>query len=250
MNTAIDWASQPFLDIYAAAPHVILSRSSLEESDNVINGAAQSRIGEIYSDSERYLKGANYLVGTPEQPLEPQATVFRGYFQNLSNLADHVTFLDGRMATDEVQEGSDGLVVEAVMGEIGRIAFNIEVGDLVVLAPSLTDPTRLSARIVGILEPTDREEGYWQQDANAFIAPQVLQELPEVGVRFDPNQPPLALFITYEALVEGVGKSYPGSLVSASWYISVDKENLKLWSKAEMRTRLDQLEADVADVLK
>ena len=252
MNTAIDRASQPFLDIYAIAPHVPLSRSGLEESDNVINDATRSRIAEIYNDSERYLKAPNYLVGTPKQPLNPQEMVFRGYFQNLSNLADHVTFLNGRMATDEVREGSDGLVVEAVISEIGRTLFSLEVGDIVVLAPNLIVPTRVSALIVGILEPTDREEGYWQQDADLFIAPQPLSpfDLPDLGILFDPGHPPLPLFITYEALIEGVGKSYPGSLVSASWYITVDKENLKLWSTDEMRTRLDQLEADVADVLR
>ncbi len=249
MNTAIDRASQPFLDIYAVAPNVILSRSNLEESDNVISDASRNRIGEIFSAGERYLKAATYLVGTPERPLKPRTTVSRGYFQNLSNLADHVTFLSGRMATDEVEERPDGLVVEAVIGEAGGTAFNLEVGDVVVLTPSFAEPMRVSARIVGILEPTDREEGYWRQDANVFIAPQPLEELPEVGVRVDAQQLPLALFITYEALIEGVGKSYPGSLVSASWYMAVDKEKLKLWSKDEMRARFDLLEVDIADVL-
>ena len=244
-STAIDQASQSFLNIQAQAPHVILSRPSLEAADNAIDDATKSRIGEIYNDRERYLKAATYLVGTPKQPLKSEAMAFRGFFQSLSNLADHVTFVSGRMATHEVQQLSDGLVVDAVIGEIGRTFYNLEVGDIVVLTPSMSEPTRVFARIAGILEPIDREEGYWQGNADDFITP----KLPPPLLGGPDPPPPLALFITYEALIEGVGKSYPGSLVSATWYISVDKENLKLWSKSDTRTRLDQFEADFADVV-
>ena len=43
-------------------------------------------------------------------------------------------------------------------------------------------------------------------------------------------------------MIEGVGEAYPGSLVDSSWFLYVDKENLKEWSPSESRNRLQAME--------
>ncbi|MCH7802108.1 MAG: hypothetical protein IIC24_11285, partial [Chloroflexi bacterium] len=252
INTAIERADQSFLNIYAFAPAITLSRESLNLTDSAVDGAISDKLSEIFRGRERYLKTPIYLVGTPQNPLTPERGILvsRGYFQQMSNLNDHVNWLSGRMASDEVIMGPNGPRLEAVIGEITAEVFDIGTGDRVIFAPSLTDPTRVTVDIVGVLEPTDPTEEYWQQNANIFLQPQPLEELPDADIEIDPEEPPLALFISYEAMIEGVGKAYPGSFVSSSWFIFVDKQGLMGWSKDETRSRIDGLKADITSVMK
>ena len=122
--------------------------------------------------------------------------------QNMSNLNDHVTWLSGRMASDEVVQTPGGPRLEAVIGDVTANVFDIWTGDVVTFTPSLNDPIRVTMEIVGVLEPADPGEEFWQQNANLFLQPQPLQELPDVGIEIDPDEPPLALFISHEALVD------------------------------------------------
>ena len=252
IDTAIERADQSFINIFIFAPYITLSRDSLNSTDAAVDGAVADKLSEIFRGRERYLKTPIYLVGTPRNPLTPEqgTLVSRGYFQQMSNLDDHVVWLSGRMASDEVILGPNGPHLEAVIGAITAEVFDIRTGDRVIFAPSVTDPTRVTVDIVGVLEPTDFSEEYWQQNANIFLQPQPLEELPDADIEIDPEEPPLALFISYEAMIEGVGKAYPGSFVSSSWFIFVDKQGLMGWSKDETRVRLAGLEADVASVMK
>tara|TARA_Y100000310_G_scaffold302575_2_gene340023 strand:- start:1787 stop:5443 length:3657 start_codon:yes stop_codon:yes gene_type:complete len=249
LDTAIDRSEQRFLNVYTVAPYTTLSRSGLEESEAVIDRALSDNISEIYRNRERYIKTATYLVGTQGRniTLGSDGFVSRGYFQYLSNLADHVTFLEGRMATDKIEQGPDGPVIEGILGRISSSAFDLQVGDVAVLAPSVADTIKVTVRIVGVLEVTDPEEEYWHLNPNIFFAPEPLTETPDVGVDIDPEEIPLSLFTSYEAMIEGVGASYPGSMVNSTWFTFIDKNALKDWSKSEARSRLDQLEADVSE---
>ncbi|MCH2316172.1 MAG: FtsX-like permease family protein [SAR202 cluster bacterium] len=252
INTAIERADQSYLNIFTYAPYITLSKDELNSTEAAIGGSIDDQISDIYRGRERYLKTPTYLVGTPQNPLTPEqgTRVSRGYMQNMSNLNDHVTWLSGRMASDEVVQTPGGPRLEAVIGDVTANVFDIWTGDVVTFTPSLNDPIRVTMEIVGVLEPADPGEEFWQQNANLFLQPQPLQELPDVGIEIDPDEPPLALFISHEALVEGVGKAYPGSFVSSTWYISVDKKGLTLWSKEFARERLARLEADVTSAMR
>ena len=82
-----------------------------------------------------------------------------------------------------------------------------------------------------MLEATDPTEEYWQQSPSLYIDPVPLEELPDADVDVDPEEPPLALFVTREALTEGIGTAYPGTLVSSNWFVFIDKESLKKWGQ-------------------
>ena len=252
INTAIDRADQTFLNIFTAASHITLSRAELDRTEQGLGDAISDNIQTIYRGRERYLKTATFLVGTQNNPFPErmgpgdEALVSRGYFQYMSNLGEHVTFTQGRMATDSVTLEGDFPKIEAVVGVDSISAFDVEIGHTVQFTPSMSSPARVEVEIVGFIEPTDPTEEFWQQNPNLFMNPAPLEELPDQDVEIDPEEPPLAIFVTREAIIEGVGKAYPGTQVTSNWYVSIDKESLKTWSKDETRIRIADMESDVS----
>ena len=253
IDTAIDRANQSYLNIYAASPYITLDGDSLNATDQAFNQAIDDNIAEIYRGRVRYLKSPTYLVGTPQSPLIPlayvpedSARVSRGYFQHIERLDEHVTFLQGRAASDQVVWEDGGPRMEAIIGQPAKDAFDLELGDRVVFAPSLNHPMRAVVEIVGVVEPTDPTEEYWQQNPNIFLDPAPLEELPDAEVEVDPDEPPLPVFVTQPVLADGIGRAYPGTLVNSSWFVQVNREALKNWDKDEVRSRLGEMEAEVS----
>ena len=256
IDTAIDRANQSYLNIYAASPYITLDGTSLDATEQAFDRALAGNIAEINRGRVRYLKSPTFLVGTPQSPLVPLSRVpedgtrvSRGYFQHIERIDEHVTFLQGRMATDQVVWDDGNPRMEAIIGEPARDAFDLEMGDTVVFTPSLNHPMRARVEIVGVVEPTDPTEEYWQQNPNIFLDPAPLEELPDAEVEVDPDEPPLPVFITQPVLVDGVGQAYPGTLVNSSWFVSVDREALKEWDKEEVRSRLRQMEVEITDAM-
>lgn len=257
INTAIDRATQSSLDIYAIAPYIALSRESLDDTERAFESASRNGgLSEVYGGRERYLKSPTFLVGTEYAPLPPPglsgAGTFlasRGYFQNMTNLRDHVVFLDGGMPSSGADWSGARPRIEAAIGERSGAAFGLEVGDRVEMSPSLNDPTRIVVEISGVLEAVDPRDEYWRGNANLFIAPQPLEETPDAGVRVDPQEPPLALFVSREALIEGVGAAYPGTLVGSTWHVSVDREALKRLSAEDVRAGIADMKARVSEAM-
>lgn len=242
VHTAIDRSSEGALNIFAFGPYIPLDRASLEAAEQKLDEGIQRDLSDIYRGRRGYLKGPNYLVGLPTRPIEetlgPGQIVGRGYVQYIESLDAHVTVRDGRMATDLVEYGPQGPVFEVVMGALLADLFRLRVDDKIVLTPSYGEPTRVTAKLVGIVEPTDPSEEYWQRNASIFLEPAPLSESPDIGVEIDPLEPPVALFVTLDAMIRGVGEAYPGTLVSSTWFMFVDRERLKEWSIDETHSRI------------
>ena len=257
VNTAVDRSAQSSLDIYAVAPYVALSRQSLDGAERAFESAASaSGLSDAFAGRERYLKSPTFLVGTARAPLPPPGLsgagdflASRGYFQHLTNLESHVVFLEGRMPSDETDQSGGRPVLEALIGERSQSAFGLSPGDRVEMSPSLNDPTRVVVEISGVIEAANPQDGYWRGNANLFIAPQPLEETPDSGVRVNPEEPPLALFVSRDALIEGVGAAYPGTLVGSTWHVSIDREALKRLSAEEVRAGLAELKARVSEAM-
>ncbi len=248
LNTSIDRSSNLFLNIFAFAPNVPLNEESLIVTDRDIDHLIETNIVDFYVSRERYLKGSTLLVGTPWRPLANADIdlVSRGYLQYLSNVEHHVEFTSGRAYTDRVTSTDSGVRVEVLIGSAPANVFSLKVGDELEMKPSLGSDVSVIAEIVGVIEPIDPTEDYWQQNANVFMEPAPLEEIPDVGIEVDPEEPPIALFVTKQALLDSLGKAYPGSLVSSSWFIFVDKEPLKRIRPEDLRQRLDNLEGGMA----
>ncbi len=248
LNTAIDRASDQFIDLFTFAPHIPLSDGGLDGTDQALAQAVDRHIADIYEGRERYLRTTAYLVELPGRPsLDAGQRVSRGYFQVLASLEDHVTLQEGSMATDEVAAGTRGPEFEAIVGDSAARLFGLSAGDVLTLTPSLANPTRMTVTIAGIVEETDPSEVYWQRHTTALADPEPLTDDPELGVDVDPDEPPLGLFVTRRALIDGVGQAYPRSLVTSTWYVFLDKEKLKAWSASEASDRIAALDAEITE---
>ena len=258
INTAIDRSSESFLNIFALGPHIPLSEGGLADAQGSLDGAVRRHVSDITLGLLRHVQGPNYLLGSPGglPILDPDGGASKGYFHYLSDVEPHVTFIEGRMATDKILQGTRGPVVEAVIGVLAASLFRLSVGDTITLSPSPNNSTRVTATIVGILRATDVSEEYWQGRSDVFIyggfVPQELDATDGVAGRNlveTQDEFPLAVLVTERALTEGLGKAYPGTLVSSAWYVSVDRERLKQCSREETNSRLEAFELELAEAM-
>ena len=247
-SASLDRLNTPFLNINIFSSHVALTRNSMDEADRHVSGAIDRHMSRVHLDHNSYLRTGVYIVGLPTQPLpKPGATrllVSRGFIQELSNLEQHSRFVEGRMAGSRVYSGPQGPELEAVISTATAENFQLQIDDIITITPSIGNPTILSARIVGILEPADPNEEYWSI-TRIFLDPAPLTDPPQRGVTVRPDEPPVALFVTRELMVEVVGEAYPGTLVEPIWFIQLDKQRFKGWNLSDIRRSVTEFEDEI-----
>ena len=248
LNTAIDRSPSASLNVFVYSPYVPLEKTSLGAAEHLVEGSLGRNLSRAYRGSEQHIQGPTVLVSPPNAPLptSPEERISRGYLQYISNLEQHVRFVDGRMATRSPPLDGGTPVVEAVVGTVPAALLGLRVGDVLTLTPSRAFPTQLAVHIVGLLEPVDPTEEYWQGNTRALIDPPPLLESADPGVEVDPEESPLALFTTKTSLTEVVGRAYPGTQVDTAWFAFVDREVLKDWSMADTRDRVSTLESEIS----
>ena len=111
----------------------------------------------------------------------------------------------------------------------------------------------MTARIVGVFEPTDLTDEYWN-DAAVFINPDVLGvppmgPAPPPGVLVSGNESPVIVFVAQEAMIDAVSRTFSGTLVSPLWFMTVDKEGFKDWSMTETRFRLEGFTNEIIETM-
>ena len=244
--------SSPVLDVTIFASHISLTTRSIQHAEQAVSEAVDRGISPAYLERQRYLKSGTYLVGLPQQPLPREGArrilVSRGYFQHLTGLEQHSRFIEGRMARGDASAGPQGPQVEAVVGTATAEKFNLGLDDMIFLTPSIGNATVVMARIVGVVEPADRGDRYWN-NAGIFLDPEPLTESPQVGVQVRPDEPPVALFVSEGALVDGVGQAYPGTLVRPIWFLAIDKVRIKGWSFSDTRLRFKEFEDHIVTTM-
>ena len=249
LATAIDRTSASSLHIFTYAPHIPLSNKSVEKTGLFFDEALKGNIKDIYRGYERYIKTPTYLVGLPHRPLSlgllENQRVSRGFIRSISNVDKHVEFLQGKMSTDTIIQETEYTILEGMVGIKASNTFKIGLGDEITLVRSLSELHSVKVKIVGIMDAIDPLGEFWQYNAATYLSPEPLDDIPEEGIVVDPREPPLAVFITENALINGLGTAYPETLVTSNWFVLVDKEGLKQWSTKESNDRITSLEAEL-----
>ena len=239
------------LGITVESRFVPLDGDDFERSDLAHEAALKEHASPIIAGTHRFVRTLSYPVLVMRQPSESgeesdalTTGVEVGLFQHLEGLEDRVAFVEGRAPEGVVLNGEDGPVVEAVVSSSTAEEFgNIRVGDVLVVAPSIDSPLKVSARVVGIVVARDPKEPYWQNRPDAFLSPRVPDDQ---GVVTADSSPLLGVFVGRDALIEAMRTAFPGATVDTTWYNSVDTEILATWSRDEMRDRMESLRREMS----
>ncbi len=252
-NTAVERASPGFLSIYTYAPYLPLDAVVTSTTDDNVREAFDSTLGELNDGVERYNQLGPYIAGLPGRPLPDSSAgggrVSTGFVQFFTGLERYAVVYEGRLPRGGVTPGSAGPMVEAVLGERISDVLNIGVGDEIVLAGSISDPARVTLSVTGLVRAVENADPYWRQNMNLFLYPAPDEQPLERGLEVDAEEPPVAAFVTEEAMVSAIGQAFPGSLVSAHWYMTMDREALQQLSAEEIEERLDDLNVRLAETM-
>lgn len=213
--TSINEVSSPVLTINMSAPNILVSEDSILDTENIVSNAIDNYLKEIHLSTETYIKTDSWLVGFPSRPLPKGGgkgiIASRGYLQSLTDIQANSNFIDGRMALSDISFSDYGPVIEAVISKYTAITFDAQIGDVFTLTSSLADPIELSISIVGIIEPNDFNSEYWKE-TRVLLDPDPLTNAPPLMVQVDPDEPPLALFVT-ETVIEQLLGNFVSSLI-------------------------------------
>ena len=207
-----------------------------------------------FHGQETYVKGAPMLVDTPAEPLPTstgQGIVARlGFLVSLTNVEDHIEFVQGRMAGAEIIEGPRGPVIEAIVHRDVSVRTQIEVGDEFHFSPELGQREVITLRITGFIEEDDSESAYWQSTGSLLSSDPGYQNAPFLLIS-DESLSALPIIVRHETLTQVLTQTYPGSVLRLQWAIDIDSERLKEWSAAEARGRFrafsDAIAADLPE---
>jgi hypothetical protein len=248
IDSAVNRSSEAYLSIITEARFVPAEEEALQANDEIHAEAMARNVAEVHVGTQRHVKTAAQLAALPAKPVtdrpETAVRVVEGFFQSYSDIARHIVFFEGRMATDVVLRGTQGPMLEGVVSaELALEYDDLTAGDVVIVTPSIESPARISVRIVGIMSPTDPSDEFWQGDANAFVNPRVPD--PEGG---DPEDQPLLLgiFVSQQALIEAMSDAYPGAVVDTTWYGAVDSGLLKGRTTSEIGAMMDELKEELS----
>ena len=203
---------------------------------------------------ETYVKGAPMLVDTAAEPLPTstgQGIVARlGFLVSLTNVEEHIEFVQGRMAGAEVITGPRGPIIEAIVHRDVSVRTQIEVGDEFHFSPELGQREIITLRITGFIEEDDPESAYWRSTGSLLSSNPERQNAPFLLIS-DESLSALPIIVRHEALTDVLSRTYPGSVLRLQWAIDIESDRLKEWSAAEARERFgafsDAIAADLPE---
>ena len=250
-RTSVGSVSGRFLGTDIFATNVALSDRTMSAADETVSRAAERHLSPAYAGHTTYVRSSPYLVGIPGRELPDERTrevLLRGYLQSLSGLDEHAAVSEGRLNAPGVAQGSRGPVVEAVISRQTAERFGIGAWDTLTLATVVEVNTRISALVTGVIEAADPGGEFWAE-AEIYLDPAPLFETPPYGVRVDPDDPPIGLFVHLEDLIAAVDGTNPGTLVDPVWFTKLDKNEVGSWSVGEATARVDSFTEEVREVM-
>ncbi|MEE8443227.1 MAG: hypothetical protein V3S37_05700, partial [Dehalococcoidia bacterium] len=199
-----------------------LERPAFDATSQFVEERVHRPLSPYLQDSTLLIQTSTLYFSGLSQPEAVGPDRPRGSLQATTNLADHVRILEGRLP---------GLVngeLEVAIDRQGVDALDLPVGTLFNVFPAIgleqTEP--LQVRVVGIIEPLEPSDQYWQ------IGP---------WDRFTSTERQwiaLPLYADLDALLDTAGVAYPGLHTDFIWLFPLDREGLRASMVHDVRATL------------
>ncbi len=186
-----------------------------------------------------------YFAGRPNLDL-PDDVRPRGRIQYLSGLREEKgQLVQGRWpgiagdgGYDDATGATGDMVIEVAVDRTGFEFLDIPLGEGFDIVPATGGDGQASTRVavVGVIEPTDRDEEYWYRRDKLLSY-------------HDDDWTLVPLFVSEDALRQQVGRRYPGIYTSSAWFLQIDRTGLPAKKVDDFQTALRQVRRDVSGSL-
>ena len=159
-----------------------------------------------------------FFQGHPQLELEDEVRP-RGAIRYIQGLwPDRAELLRGRWPYSATGEGQTPAVseLEVAVDALGAELLQLSAGDQMEIFPAtyIDDPSVMRAKIVGVFQKTDPNDGFWNGTSGDFSF-------------HDYRWTMVPLFTTAEALLNQVVVQYPSSLLDMTWILHVDRQRIR-----------------------
>ena len=206
-----------------------LERSAFDSTRGFVDGRVQEPLSAYLKDTTLLVQtSALYFTDLPgvEQtgPNRPRVSL-----QAITDLAAHVRVVDGRLPVRSFG------VVEVVIDSPGASALGLAVGQRLHLFSAISvDESRTAAvRIVGIIEPTDSQEPYWQTGPWDQLTSTERQWVA------------LPMYADMDSLLDVAGTAVPGLRSDFIWLFQLDRPGLQSSEVAALRATVSSVTRDI-----
>ncbi len=254
-GVAVEKVAPETLSFRVLGEDVPLTRESIEYHEETLSRLIEDHLADFYLDDSTYFRGDTFIVGHPGRPLPKQRSgtvqVSRGYLQYLSGLEEHSRLVRGRVAVPTITDGKWGPIVEGVVSATTAEEFGLAPGDFLVFTASVRTSRWITLRVVGVVEAVDVTSEFWGA-LSVILAPAPLEESVLPGHRVDRQEPPIAVFLPIDPMVEVVDRAYPGIEVKVDpiWSVIVSTDNIKKIPFESVAARLGDFRRDTARVFR
>ena len=228
LEHALEQESVHDLDLRITQTNVAIRAHLYAESQQRIDGAVRDALGSTAGAIVRQGTSATFYPTEPggSPDLDDPARA-RGNFRFRTNLLQHTTLTAGRLPQPGVTP--DG-AIEVLLGAATAQALGASLGDRLTLHPFWDeDVTPLSAEIVGLLEPNDLSERYWNGQTDLLDSQTA-------------RWPTYLLFVTEEAFFGEPARAIPSITARYRNVYQVDLERLDSRVAAPVASSLTFLE--------
>ena len=228
LEHALEQESVHDLDLRITQTNVAIRAHLYAESQQRIDGAVRDALGSTGSAIVRQGTSATFYPTEPggSPDLDDPARA-RGNFRFRTNLLQHATLTSGRLPQPGVTP--DG-AIEVLLGAATAQALGASLGDRIALHPFWDeDVTPISAEIVGLLEPNDLSDRYWNGQTNLLDSQTA-------------RWPTYLLFVTEEAFFGEPARAIPSITARYRNVYQVDLERLDSRVAAPVASSLTFLE--------
>ena len=228
LEHALEQESVHDLDLRITQTNVAIRAHLYAESQQRIDGAVRDALGSTGGAIVRQGTSATFYPTEPggSPDLDDPARA-RGNFRFRTNLLQHTTLTSGRLPQPGVTP--DG-AIEVLLGAATAQALGASLGDRLALHPFWDeDVTPISAEIVGLLEPNDLSDRYWNGQTNLLDSQTA-------------RWPTYLLFVTEEAFFGEPARAIPSITARYRNVYQVDLERLDSRVAAPVASSLTFLE--------